>query len=170
MHIKRFLFSSLFIFIEIFGAPNNLWAEANKEKFEAPLFDNLGSFHYAISTKVPSAQRFFDQGLTLFYGFEWGESIRSFKEATRLDPNCGMCYWGLAAALAYKINAPITGQEYQDGKKAIQKALVLKANETPREQAYIKALSLRFQHIPKSKKHNLQVWLQMRPHRPDNAA
>src|SRR3990167_4147078 len=121
----------------------------NNQPLEAPLFSNLGSFHHEISTASPLTQRFFDQGFVLFYGFEWGESIRSFKEAIRLDPQCGMCYWGLALALGDKINAPLTGHEYRDAQAAIQKALSLKAYETPAEQAYIQALSLRFQHAPK---------------------
>jgi len=122
---------------------------ADDKKFQAPVFSNLGSYHRPISTTVSNAQKFFDQGMILFYGFEWGESIRSFKEATRLDPNCGMCYWGLALALGNIINAPLTGHEYIDAKAAIQKALSLKANETPAEQDYINALALRFRHAPK---------------------
>lgn len=118
-------------------------------ELHAPLFDDLGAFHHPITTSEPMAQRFFDQGLVLFYGFEWGESIRSFREATRLDPNCGMCYWGLAMALGSKINAPMSGDEYQIAKSAIQKALSLKAYESLGEQAYIQSLSKRFSHRPK---------------------
>lgn len=125
---------------------------ASNQTLQAPQFNNLGLFHHEISTKVPLAQQFFDQGLVLFYGFEWGESIRSFKEATRLDPHCGMCYWGLALALGNIINAPLTGHEYSDAQSAIRKALSLKAYEIPIEQDYIKALSLRFQHAPKLSK------------------
>ena len=118
-------------------------------KFNAPLFDNLGTFHSPITTTIPSAQKFFDQGMTLFYGFEWGESIRSFKEATRLDSNCGMCYWGLALTLGANINAPETGREYQEARDAILKAKALANLETPKERGYIAALFLRFQHSPK---------------------
>lgn len=118
---------------------------------QAPLFDNLGDYHHPVSTHVPLAQRFFDQGLTLYYGFEWGESIRSFREATRLDPMCGMCYWGLALAIGSKINAPVSGHEYRDAKNAIDKAMTLTPHVTPVESAYIRALALRFQHRPHNK-------------------
>ena len=47
---------------------------------QAPLYDNLGSHHYAITAKVPAAQRYFDQGLRLLYAFNHGEAIRSFGE------------------------------------------------------------------------------------------
>ncbi len=64
-----------------------------------PLYNDLGSYHFAVTTKVPAAQSYFDQGLRLVYGFNHGEAIRAFTEATRLDPNCAMCYWGIAYAL-----------------------------------------------------------------------
>ncbi len=125
------------------------FAENSEQKYQAPLFNNLGSYHFPISTKMPMAQKFFNQGMVLYYGFEWGESIRSFQEATRLDPNCGMCYWGLAMAIGSKINAPVSGHEYIDAKEAISKALALKNEETPAEQAYIQALATLYQHKPK---------------------
>ena len=145
MRVKGLCFSSI-MFMYFLGWP--CASLAANQTLRAPLFNNLGSFHHEISTKAPLAQRFFDQGFVLFYGFEWNESIRSFIEAIRLDPNCGMCYWGLALALGSKINAPITGHEYSDAQSAIQKALSLKAFETPAEQDYIQALSLRFKHTP----------------------
>ncbi len=123
-------------------------SSASENSAEAPLFNNLGTFHHKISTKNPLAQQFFNQGLVLFYGFEWGESIRSFKEAIRLDPQCGMCYWGLALALGNIMNAPLTGHEYKNAQVAIQKAISLKSHETSVEQDYIQALSLLFQHPP----------------------
>ena len=135
--------------ITLIGYSGLSFAEDPKTALQAPVFDNLGSYHRPISTKVPLAQQFFDQGIVLFYGFEWGEAIRSFKEATRLDPNCGMCYWGLALALGGKVNAPETGHEYNDAKAAINQALALAAHETPEERDYIKALALRFHHKPK---------------------
>ena len=48
-----------------------------------PLLDNLGSHTYPITTRVPMAQRYFDQGLRLYYGFNHAEAIRAFQEATR---------------------------------------------------------------------------------------
>lgn len=113
---------------------------------QAPLFSTTNAF--SITTKDPLAQQFFNQGMIFYYGFEWGESIRSFKEAIRLDPQCKMCYWGLALALGSKINAPVSGKEYQQAKEAIQYAQRLPATN-PKEKFYINALSFRFKHNPK---------------------
>ena len=57
----------------------------------APLLDGIGDHHFAITTDSERAQRFFDQGLILSYGFNHAEAIRAFREAARLDPTCGIC-------------------------------------------------------------------------------
>lgn len=124
------------------------------QQYQAPLFDNLGSYHREVSTTVPDAQRFFDQGMTLFYGFDWSESARSFREATRLDPNCAMCYWGLALALDNKINAPLNGKEFTEGQTAIQHALALASQTKSMEQEMIQALALKYLHAPVYKEHD----------------
>jgi len=49
---------------------------------KAPLYDNLGNYHYAITTRSPDAQKYFDQGLTLSYAFNHAEAIRAFQQAT----------------------------------------------------------------------------------------
>jgi len=87
------------------GAQTKLAGEANERG--APLFNDLGNHQHAISTKSSEAQRYFNQGLILTYGFSHGEAIRSFKEAIRLDSNCAMCYWGVALALGPNINRPM---------------------------------------------------------------
>jgi tetratricopeptide (TPR) repeat protein len=127
-------------------------AYAQNGKTNAPLFDNLGSYHRSVSTKNSMAQRFFDQGFVLFYGFEWNESIRSFREAARLDPECGMCHWGLALSLLHKSRA-LDGNEYSDGKAAIRKALSLVSSQAPEERDFIQALALRYQSVPKMEVH-----------------
>lgn len=58
----------------------------------------LGSHHHRISTRSPEAQRLFDQGLTLLYGFNHGQAIRLFHRAAELDPTAPMPLWGIALA------------------------------------------------------------------------
>src|SRR6266511_3637003 len=78
-------------------------ARANSDS--VPLYADLGSYHRSITTGVPDAQRYFDQGLRLVFGFNHAEAIRAFTEAARLDPNCAMCYWGIAYAYGPHVNA-----------------------------------------------------------------
>ena len=110
----------------------------------APLLAGMGTHHHSITTKSPSAQRYFDQGLVLAYGFNHAEAARSFRQAAKLDPNCAMCYWGLAYVLGPNINAAMTDDNVPEAYQAMQKALDLASNSSDREQAYIKALSTRY--------------------------
>jgi hypothetical protein len=58
----------------------------------AILIPGLGQHHHTISTKNPEAQRFFDQGLTLVFGFNHEEAARSFRRASELDPQSAMAF------------------------------------------------------------------------------
>ena len=46
-------------------------------------FDDLGTYHRAVTTQSPEAQRYFDQGLRLIYAFNHDEAPRSFAAAAR---------------------------------------------------------------------------------------
>src|SRR3954469_16456891 len=68
------------------------------------LAPGLGPHHHPIATKNPEAQKFFDQGLNLTYGFNHAEAARSFRKAAELDPGAAMPLWGLGLALAPNYN------------------------------------------------------------------
>ena len=72
-----------------------------------PIFDGLGSYTRTVTTDSPRAQRYFNQGLAFYHGFNHGEAIRSFQEAARLDPKCAMAHWGIALACGPHINLPL---------------------------------------------------------------
>ena len=113
-----------------------------------PLYRNLGDHRYAISTRAPVAQRYFDQGLRLYYAFNHQEAIRAFEEAARLDPTCAMCPWGIALALGPNINAPMDAKAASAAYAAIRRAVRLSANARAGEQALIHALATRYAEIP----------------------
>ena len=70
----------------------------------APAFKGWGHYHYSISTADDSAQYYFDQGLSLYYGYHLKESLASFREAAVKDSNCAMAYWGQALAMGPNYN------------------------------------------------------------------
>ncbi|MGD8700220.1 MAG: hypothetical protein PVJ43_13070, partial [Gemmatimonadales bacterium] len=113
-------------------------------KDAVPLYDNLGDLHHEITTRVPRAQAYFDQGVRLLYGFNHAESARAFREAERLDPSCAMCPWGVALALGPNINAPMDAEAGSEAYAAAQRALRKEKNASPREQAYIRAMAVRY--------------------------
>lgn len=111
---------------------------------QVPLYDHLGSLHYQITTAVPLAQRYFDQGLRLYYAFNHQEAIRSFQEGARLDPGCAMCYWGIALAYGPNINAPMDAASGRLAYAAIRQAGQHATTVSTREQALIRALATRY--------------------------
>ena len=118
---------------------------ADTTKQISPLFNNLGNLNFSISTANERAQAFFDQGLKLSYAFNHAEGHRSFMEASRLDPNSAMPYWGQAFALGPNINDPQPDDERKKKyNEAMANAKRLKSSATPKEQALIDALATRY--------------------------
>jgi tetratricopeptide (TPR) repeat protein len=116
----------------------------------APLFQGMGEYHRPITTADPGAQRYFDQGMVLAFGFNHAEAIRSFRAAQKLDPSCAMCFWGEALATGPNINVTSKGKAIMSpadrvaAHAAAQKALSLAAATTPVERALIEALVTRY--------------------------
>ena len=121
---------------------------APKAQASVALYDNLGKHHYAVTTQNREAQRYFDQGLRLYYAFNHQEAIRAFEEAARLDPKCAMCPWGVALALGPNINAPMGAEAAGAAFAAIQKAIALASHASAREHALIQALATRYAEVP----------------------
>ena len=125
-------------------------AQTLAQRAGAPLFDGMGDYHMPITTADPDAQRYFDQGMVLAFGFNHAESIRSFRAAQTLDPNCAMCFWGEALATGPNINVTSNGKaimapaERASARAAIDQALALIDGVTPKEQDWIKALDQRY--------------------------
>ena len=116
--------------------------------FGANLLQGLGNHHFPITTHNPEAQRWFDQGLMLTYGFNHDAAERSFLRATQLDPQCAMCWWGAALVLGPHVNAGMDPENNASAWSRLQKARALAANASPREQAFIEALSARYAQDP----------------------
>lgn len=113
-----------------------------------PLYDNLGDHHYAITTRAPLAQRYFDQGLRLYYAFNHAEAVRAFRAAQRLDPSCAMCFWGEALAWGPNINLPMDSASGVAAHAAIARAVTAQDKADQRERALIAALAQRYVTVP----------------------
>ena len=114
----------------------------------APELTGLGTLHVAVTTSVPRAQRFFDQGLRLLYAFNHPESLRAFREAARLDPGLAMADWGQAMALGPNLNQPMSPEHAKLAHEAITRAHVRARHATERERALIDALAARYSADP----------------------
>ena len=120
------------------------------EKAGAPLLNGLGSHSFTISSKVEGVQEYFNQGLIMAFAFNHAESIRSFKAAQKLDPNCAICFWGEALALGPNINvtsdgkAIMSSQERLDAFERTNKAMSLIEFASPKEKDFILTLKSRY--------------------------
>jgi tetratricopeptide (TPR) repeat protein len=110
---------------------------------EAPLFEGMRPYHPQAGTSSALAQRYFEQGMTLAWGFNPGEAARSFAAATRADPACAACYWALAWALGPNINTDMDAGAATEVAAALQRAQTLSAGAPTRYRGLIGALAAR---------------------------
>src|SRR5262245_66281836 len=104
------------------------------------LLPGLGHLHHTIKTRSPEAQQFFDQGLTLVYGFNHEEAIRSFRRAAELDPDAVMPLWGIGYALGPNINMDVDPEREKAAFEDTQKALKAAKDAHDDEGAYVTAV------------------------------
>ena len=110
-----------------------------------PLFETaLGDHHHPISSDHEKAQAYFDQGFRLMYAFGKEDAVRSFREAWKHDPDCAICYWGEAWAWGSYLNGPMRPFEAPHAYAAMQEAMARIDGASPKERAYIEAITTRY--------------------------
>ncbi|MEQ8509197.1 MAG: hypothetical protein RIB43_09355 [Rhodospirillaceae bacterium] len=118
--------------------------ETEDEEVLPPLYSDLGTIAFTVTTESQKAQAYFNQGLRFITGFNHAEAVRSFQAAQSLDPECAMCDWGEAYALGPNINAAMSPEAGAQALKAAQRAEKKASEAAPREQALIAALQQRY--------------------------
>jgi tetratricopeptide (TPR) repeat protein len=104
----------------------------------------VGRQHHPIHTESREAQEYFDQGITLIYGFNHEEAARAFEKAAQLDPTSPMPWWGMALAVGPNYNLDVDAEREKKAFEAIETARKL-AGTAPRiEQDYVNALAARY--------------------------
>jgi tetratricopeptide (TPR) repeat protein len=147
MITTRVLFA-LLVLSSIFFVACSKPAEAPSSA--VPIFTDLGSHHRAVTTSNEMAQKYFDQGLRLIYGFNHDEAERAFREAIRLDPSCAMAWWGVAYALGPNYNLPMNPERNQQALEAVQKAQSLQSQSNDAERGLVAAIATRYSADPKA--------------------
>lgn len=115
----------------------------NSDQALAVMVPGGGTYSRPISTDSAAAQQFYDQGLRMAWSFYFPESIASYQEASRLDPDSPMPYFGLAHAAGPNPNSRYAGlpdDPQGAGLAAIRRALELANNGTQIERDMINAL------------------------------
>ncbi len=104
----------------------------------------VGRQHHPIVTKSAEAQDYFDQGITLIYGFNHEEAARSFQKAAELDPGSPMPLWGIAMAVGPNYNLDVDADREKIAADTVHKAQKLAANAPQIERDYVDALAARY--------------------------
>lgn len=94
----------------------------------------VGSVSFKVTTSSSEAQAFFNQGLAYLHSYQRLEAVRSFHQALRLDPTLAMAYWGLS-------RAEFDLSKEKHAAESLERARVLAASASPREQRYIALLA-----------------------------
>ncbi len=97
----------------------------------AVMMEGMPKIDFPITTKSPEAQKFFVQGVAQQHGFWYFEAERSHRQASALDPEAAMPYWGMALA---NVN------NEKRAKGFLAKAVERKAKASQREQMWITSL------------------------------
>lgn len=125
------------------------------ESADPPLWNNLGSLSYPVTTKNPQAQSYFDQGFRLSANFNHAEARRAFRKAQALDPGCAMCFAAEALALGPNINVPMDPAANAPAIAALRKAQELAGGASEKEKDIIAAIATRYSEDPAADRHAL---------------
>lgn len=126
----------------VFASTSITYAQSSDEAL-AIIIPGGGTYSKPITTDSDRAQAFFDQGLRMAWSFYFPESIASYQEASRLDPDHPMPYLGLAHAAGPNPNSRYAGMPDDPqgtGLEAIRTALSLANNGNQLERDLINAV------------------------------
>lgn len=143
---KLFLFGFVFVLLSHAAFAQHAHPPATPQPAPIELLPGMGSLHHPVSTTNAEAQKFFEQGLTLIYAFNYRDARRSFQRAAELDQQLAIAHWGIALSLGSFINHQVTLKDQPAACAAILKALALSA--PAHERALIVALAQRYSTAP----------------------
>jgi tetratricopeptide (TPR) repeat protein len=101
--------------------------------------ERLGTVIFSVSCAA-SVQAPFNRGVALLHDFWYEEAQRQFNEIAKTDPDCAMAHWGVAMSYFHQIWNRPDENSVARGWAEMQKAQS-PAAKTPRERAYVAALS-----------------------------
>lgn len=111
----------------------------------APAYAGMGDHTRPITTRSGEAQRLFNHGLQLTYGFNHDEAVRLFTAAAEADPLAAMPWWGVAYCHGININDPaMTEERSRLAWEALERARARLAGASEVERALVGALAERY--------------------------
>jgi hypothetical protein len=102
----------------------------------------LGKVNFETSCNA-EAQKLFNQGMLYQHSFWYRASQRTFEDALKADPECGIAYWGTALSLLWNPHVAPPVKNLTEGAAAIAKGKSVGA-KTARERDYLDALAVMY--------------------------
>jgi tetratricopeptide (TPR) repeat protein len=104
--------------------------------------EKLGQVHFPVSCAAKS-QAPFERGIALLHSFGYTLAEQQFQQIAESDPTCAMAHWGVAMTQFRELWGRPDEEALKTGANEMQKAreIAAKTKITPREQAYIDAMS-----------------------------
>jgi tetratricopeptide (TPR) repeat protein len=96
----------------------------------------LGSVDFPTSAKSPEAQKHFVRGVAALHSFWFEEALEEFQQATKIEPDFMMGYWGEAMAH----NHPLWSEQDTESARKVLTKLREAKNLTAKEVAFIGAV------------------------------
>jgi len=120
-------------------------AAGASERAPIELLPGLATYQRPVTAHSPEAQRFFDQGITLYWGFDHEEAEHSFARAAELEPDLAMAYWGQALSAGPNYNNPSMDEaRSKHAFESLSKARSHIERVSPVERGLIAALEKRY--------------------------
>jgi hypothetical protein len=102
----------------------------------------LGKVNFETSCN-PEAQKLFNQAMLYQHSFWYRASQRTFEDALKADPECGIAYWGTALSLLWNPHVAPPAKNLAEGAAAIARGKSVGA-KTQRERDYLDALGVMY--------------------------
>src|SRR5438270_11275217 len=139
--MKRFAFLMILSFLFTLSAfADDDKGDKDHHHHEDLTETQLGTVHFPVSCSA-SVQKPFTRGVALLHSFWYEEAEKEFIEIAKDDPKCAMAHWGIAMSIWHQLwnepDAKVIARGMEVGNTA--KKLAVKA--TPREQAFIAAIT-----------------------------
>ncbi len=147
--MKRITCLLLFSLVFTFAAT----ADADKDKdhhhHEELTETQLGTVHFPVSCST-SVQQPFTRGVALLHSFWYEEAEKEFIDIAKDDPKCAMAHWGIAMSIWHQLWNEADPKVIARGLEEATTAKKLAERATPRENAYIDAITAFYSNSEKS--------------------
>jgi tetratricopeptide (TPR) repeat protein len=137
------LFSLLFAltaFAETAVADSAVGDDDHSHHHEDLTATQLGTVTFPVSCD-PKVQKAFERGVALLHSFWYEEAEKEFVQISADAPNCSMAHWGVAMSLWHQLWNQPDKKVITHGLEEVHQAKTTDGPTTPREKAYIAAIS-----------------------------